>query len=131
MRTRLSFGLMAVLMALPTIAISFSFGAPPLRAEVRPGAAGNLPAGTEVLTRLDKQLGAVFPPFPAMLPVAVAGLALAAATSVFQTMHAVHLDSSLNALATPPTPTWPVISGVVGISPSAMWRRVAANSSGV
>jgi soluble lytic murein transglycosylase-like protein len=42
MRTRLSFVLMAVLMALPTIAISFSFGTPQLRAEVRPEAAGNL-----------------------------------------------------------------------------------------
>src|SRR5262249_49330369 len=38
---------------------------------------------------------------------------------------------SSKAAATPSRPTWPVMSGVVGISPSAMWRRVAANSSGV
>src|SRR5206468_9814593 len=37
--------------------------------------------------------------------------------------------SASNACATPSMPTRPVISGVVGIRPSAMWPSVAANSS--
>jgi hypothetical protein len=63
-----------------------------------PGAAGTLPAETPVLTNLDSQLGALFPPFPAILPAAVSDLALASANAVFQTMHAVRLDSALNEL---------------------------------
>ena len=37
--------------------------------------------------------------------------------------------SASNACATPSIPTRPVISGVVGMRPSAMWPSVAANSS--
>jgi hypothetical protein len=66
---------------------------------MEPGAPVGLPAEAEVLTRLDRQLGAAFPPFPAVLPAGVADLARDAATAVFQTMHAVQLDSSLNEMA--------------------------------
>src|SRR5258708_11774293 len=41
------------------------------------------------------------------------------------------LASSANAAFTPSSPTWPVTSGVTSSLPSAMWCRLAANSSPV
>lgn len=51
------------------------------------GAAGTIPARTQVLTRIDRPLGSLMPPLPAVLPPAPAGLkpqALAAADTVFE-----------------------------------------------
>jgi hypothetical protein len=67
------------------------------------GASGNLDAGTQLLTRLDVQLGAMFPPYPAMLPVSIADSALPKAQAVFETMHKVALDYRLNII---PIYTW-------------------------
>jgi hypothetical protein len=63
------------------------------------GASGTLSAGAQILTRLDVQLGSSFPPYPAVLPVAIAGLALPAAQAVFETMHDVALNHRLNHIA--------------------------------
>jgi hypothetical protein len=63
------------------------------------GASGVLKAGTQLLTRLDVQLGAMFPPYPAMLPASIAGSALTSAQAVFETMHDVALASGLNMIS--------------------------------
>ena len=60
------------------------------------GASGTLSAGATLLTKLDIQLGAFFPPYPAVLPVPIAESAVAAAHAVFETMHDVTLHHRLN-----------------------------------
>ncbi|MBN1511750.1 MAG: putative baseplate assembly protein [Phycisphaerae bacterium] len=67
------------------------------------GTSGMLPAGTRVLTRIDRPLGALHPPFGHVLPAEVETEALQAAGAVFETMHKGRLDAKLNGV---PIHTW-------------------------
>jgi hypothetical protein len=60
------------------------------------GASGVVPAGTAILARLDRPLGALVPPLPSVLPAALEAQALAAAAAVFETMEGVAVDADLN-----------------------------------
>jgi hypothetical protein len=63
--------------------------------------AGTIPAGTQILTRVDRPVGALAPPLPAVLPVVPLGLkpqAIAAADAVFETMSAVDVAGALNSI---------------------------------
>jgi len=56
-------------------------------------------AGTPILARIDKRLGASIPPHPTLLPGASATEALDAAPAVFETLAAVHVSSDLNRIS--------------------------------
>ena len=57
---------------------------------------GTLPAGTQVLTRIDAPLGSQMPPHGSIIPAGLADRALEAANAVFETMTQAHLHASLN-----------------------------------
>ncbi|HSF24270.1 MAG TPA: putative baseplate assembly protein [Blastocatellia bacterium] len=58
--------------------------------------AQSVAAGTPVLARIDKRLGALIPPHPTRLPVTVSGESLDATPATFETMAAVNVRSDLN-----------------------------------
>jgi hypothetical protein len=59
-------------------------------------ASGTLPAGTQVLTRIDVPLGSAMPPHGPVIPKDLKDQALKAAGAVFETMEEAHLHASLN-----------------------------------
>lgn len=56
-------------------------------------------AGTPVLARIDKRLGALIPPHPTLLPDAVSGESLDATPATFETMAAVNVRGDLNRIS--------------------------------
>jgi len=70
---------------------------------VDPGTSGRLPAGTQILTRIDDSLGGVAAPHPARLTTDVAAEALDRARAVFETVEEAELSSELDDI---PIHTW-------------------------